>query len=295
MNTGRVFDISRGCVDDGPGYRTVVFLKGCALGCPWCHNPEGKSFDVEIACDASRCIGCQACLKQCPRTWPKKTGAAWRTNCIACGRCVAVCPTGARRLAGRTFAVDELVATVVEDADFFRGTGGGVTFSGGEPLAQAEFLFACAERLRRQGVHVALETSGFWPVELANTVAEAFDLILLDLKHANSEKFFQATGQDNCAILKNLETMLALAPAVEIRLTLIPGFNDSVADLAAIAKFLRSLPGQTRVTLLPFHRLAASKERTFNCKYEYADTQPMDRSQLAAITEILGEQGISAR
>ena len=165
MNTGRVFDISRGCVDDGPGYRTVVFLKGCNLDCPWCHNPEGKSFDAQIAFDASRCIGCSACREACPRTWQNRQ--TWRDGCTACGRCAEACPSGARRLVGRTLTVDELVAEVAVDGDFFKGTGGGVTFSGGEPLAQPEFLFACSEAFRRKGLHVAVETSGSWPENLA--------------------------------------------------------------------------------------------------------------------------------
>ncbi|MFC1654662.1 glycyl-radical enzyme activating protein, partial [Myxococcota bacterium] len=181
---GRIFDISRACVDDGPGLRTTVFFKGCNLTCPWCHNLEGKSFDPEIAYDKNQCISCGKCEETCPRTWSK---AGFRDGCTACGKCTETCPSGARRLVGREMTVDELVHEVSTDLDFYTGTDGGVTFSGGEPLAQPDFLFACASRLKSNSVHLAIETSGYWPAKYVEMISKTFDLVLFDLKHVDLE------------------------------------------------------------------------------------------------------------
>ncbi len=275
---GRVFDISRGCTDDGPGLRTTVFLKGCKLDCPWCHNLEGKSFLPEIAFDRTSCIGCGKCEETCPRDWPQE---GWRAGCIACGKCVQTCPTGARRLVGREMSADELVSDLVTDLDFFEGTGGGVTFSGGEPMAQADFLFACARKLREIGVHLAVETSGYWPAKFTGKVCELFDLVLFDLKHVdpNKCKKFIGTGCKNA--IQNLGRLLDRGMAVEVRITLIPGFNDSDADLSALAGFLSNQAGKPPVRLQAFHRLAVSKQDLFERSYPYANFQPLPGKRLA--------------
>ena len=290
MNTGRIFDISRGCVDDGPGYRTVVFLKGCDLDCPWCHNPEGKTPDAQIAFDAARCLGCGVCWEACTRTWEK--GRSWRIGCTACGQCAVVCPSGARRLVGCTLSVDELVAEVERDNDFFKGTGGGVTLSGGEPLLQPEFLFTSAEALRSKGIHVALETSGHWPGNLTSKVSTSFDLILFDLKQTDHQKFRQILRQDLGPIQENLAAILSTTTPVEIRLTLIPGFNDTIADLLSIAQYLKSLPRRVPVRLQPFHRLAVAKQRLFDIDWDYASAEPTNRQTLSAAAELLSNEGI---
>lgn len=151
--TGRIFDISKGCVDDGPGLRTVIFFKGCYLNCPWCHNIEGKSFEPEIAFNSSYCISCKSCLKVCPRKWKFSVPDSWRNGCLVCGKCVVACPSHARKFVGKEYTVDQLLAEVMGDKNFFIGTSGGITFSGGEPLTQNEFLFACAQALKAKGVH----------------------------------------------------------------------------------------------------------------------------------------------
>jgi pyruvate formate lyase activating enzyme len=293
--SGRVFDISRGCVDDGPGLRTVVFLKGCRLDCPWCHNPEGKSFEPEVAFDAARCIGCGACEKACPRTWASRGPDGWRAGCTACGACALACPSGARRLVGRAWSVEELAAELMKDADFFAGTGGGVTFSGGEPMLQPAFLLACARALRAHGVHVALETAGLWPEKLADAAVSRFDLVLFDVKHVEPERFHTTLGKPNDAILLNLARVLDSPVAMELRLTLVPGFNDSPDDLRAIARWLAHRPRRPEITLQAFHRLAAAKQALFACSYPYARVEPARRDRIVESAAILECAGLAVR
>lgn len=290
--TGRIFDISRGCVDDGPGLRTVVFLKGCRLLCPWCHNIEGISFEPEISYDISRCIGCKRCLEACPRDWPFDVPNAWRTGCKVQARCTAVCPSKARRLVGRSYGVDELVSEVADENDFFAGTGGGVTFSGGEPLAQPEFLFACADALGARDIHVAVETAGLWPSELIEDLINRIDLVLFDLKHSDPEKFKNAIGKDNTIILNNLKELLSKDIPVEVRIALIPGFNSSDHDLVSISSWLKTGDRLPPVRLLPFHRLAISKQGLFGRTYPYADFKPISEKELCEAAGVLAREGI---
>lgn len=291
---GTIFDISRGCVDDGPGLRTVVFLKGCALGCPWCQNPEGISFRPEIAFDAARCVRSGRCREACPRAWPPAGDPdAWRTGCEVRARCVDVCPSHARRLVGRAVEVDVLVAEVLADRPYFRGTGGGVTFSGGEPLCQPAFVLAGAAALRAAGVHVAVETAGFFPADLAEPLARAVDLVLFDLKHVDAERFRTGIGRGPGAILDNLRAILSTGTPVEMRLTLVPGFNDSDDDIDAIGRFLASGPRVPPVRLQAFHRLALSKVALYGRPYPYAAVEPPPPGRLARAAEILGSHGVA--
>lgn len=292
---GRVFDVSKGCVHDGPGLRTVVFLKGCALGCPWCHNPEGLERRAKIAFDPARCIRCGRCVEACPNnpgTWSLEEQDAWRERCDACGRCVEVCPSGARRLVGREVTVDELVREVAVDADFFAGTGGGVTFSGGEPLGQADFVFECAKRFAADGIHVAVETAGLWPSRHVPLLAERADLVLFDLKHGDPDVLRERLGLDASSILDNLAALLATDVELELRLTLVPGFNTGVQDLGAIASVLRRMPRVPGVTLQPFHRLAAGKAALHGAPYAYADVAPPSDAELETAARLLEDEGV---
>ncbi len=290
--TGRIFDISRGCVDDGPGLRTVVFLKGCPLDCPWCQNIEGKSFAPEIAWDAKKCIGCKQCVKVCTRKWSFKVPNAWREGCTACGACVVTCPSKARQLVGKLHTVEDLVAEVSADAQFFAGTQGGVTFSGGEPLAQHAFLFACAKELRKRGIHVAVETAGYWPESLRDDLLHTVDIVLFDLKHVDGPKFRGTIGKKNTLILDNLKAILATDIPVEIRIPLIPGFNADPADEAALVAWLKKASRTPPVRLLPLHRLAIGKQALFGKKYPFADVPLLTDAQAETAREIFTQAGI---
>ncbi len=290
--TGRIFDISRGCVDDGPGLRTVVFLKGCPLDCPWCQNIEGKSFAPEIAWDAKKCIGCKKCVKVCARKWSFKVPNGWRNGCTACGECVVTCPSKARQLVGKQYAVDQLVGEVSSDQIFFTGTKGGVTFSGGEPLAQHAFLFACAKELRKRGIRVAVETAGYWPASLGNELLQAVDMVLFDLKHVDVAKFHEVIGKENTLVLGNLKSLLASSVSMEIRIPLIPGFNVDPTDLSMLVSWLKAAPRIPPVRLLPLHRLAIGKQNLFGKTYPYANVPLLTDGQVATAREIFTQAGI---
>lgn len=289
---GRIFDISRGCVDDGPGLRTTIFLKGCRLDCPWCHNIEGKSFDPEISYDTTRCISCKKCRDVCPRDWPFEKTGAWRTGCVVHGKCADVCPSRARRLVGRLYRIDDIVSEVTDESAFFSGTGGGVTFSGGEPLAQPGFLFACTGAFRSRGIHCAVETAGFWPSALVENVVKSFDLVLFDLKHVDPEKFSRAIGRNNDVILRNLKDLLARDVQIEMRIALIPGFNESDPDLTTMARWLKDCEQVPPVRLLPFHRLAVSKQALFDRPYPYAAVVPLPERRISEAAALLAGEGI---
>lgn len=290
---GRIFDVSTGCVDDGPGLRTVVFLKGCRLGCPWCHNPEGLSDQPQISLSLERCIHCGRCHAACHRAWPFEVSGAWRDGCEGTAACVEVCPSGARQIVGRDVTCDALVAELLENRDFFDGTGGGVTFSGGEPMLQAGFVLACASRLRERGVHVAVETAGFWSPKLATALADSADLVLFDLKHVDRERMKEVVGKDPDPILENLARLLASDVPLELRITLVPGFNDAPEDLAAFAAWLGAAPRMPSIWLQPFHRLATAKHERYGTRYPYAAVEPPTKRDVAEAARLFASHGLA--
>jgi pyruvate formate lyase activating enzyme len=259
---GRVFNIQRCSVHDGPGIRTTVFLKGCPLSCSWCHNPEGIDEAPVLMISADRCLACGACSEACPveAGGAAPAGQIWdRSACTRCGSCVEACPADARELAGRDWPVDELVDVLERDRVFFDTSGGGVTFSGGEPLAQSEFLIDCLRECHRRKLHTTVDTCGLAPRETLFEAAQLSDLVLFDLKHMDPIRHRSETGSDNRLILDNLRALSASDVEIWVRVPLIPGFNDNAANIEATGAFLEGLPRRHRVFVLPYHGIATGK------------------------------------
>lgn len=288
VETGVVFNLQRFSVHDGPGIRTTVFLKGCPLRCLWCHNPESLAFEPELAVATGRCIGCGECVAGCPR--PAGQGVE-RVGCEACGRCVAACPSGARQVLGRTWTVDELMTAVLRDRDFHEMSGGGVTFSGGEPLAQPAFVVAALAACRARGVHTALDTSGYAPREVLLAAAALANLVLFDLKALDDAVHREATGVSNEPILANLRALATVHPEIWLRVPVVPGVNDDAAGIEAIGVLAAGLPGVRKVSLLPYHGTGAPKTQRLGHSPGREFTSP-SHEHMEALARLVAARGV---
>lgn len=246
---GCIFEVREFCVHDGPGVRTTVFFKGCPLRCRWCQNPEGLAFRPELLVNERPCLGCGNCRNVC--TMPGR--------CTACGRCAECCPAGRRKVAGRYWEAGELAARLLRDREFLERSGGGVTFSGGEPLAQPEFFQALCDGL--PGIHKAVETSGFAPEEVYREMLRRVDLVYQDLKHADPERHRELTGRDNAPILNNLELLKSSGKPFVIRIPVIPGCNGDMDNMEACAGLVSGAENLLQVQLLPYNPAAPAKYR----------------------------------
>ncbi|MBC7189169.1 glycyl-radical enzyme activating protein [Candidatus Aerophobetes bacterium] len=284
---GLVFDIQRYSIHDGPGIRSLVFMKGCPLSCLWCSNPESQSSHQEIMFTPIKCIGCGRCIEVCP------TGAAGKKNpldaqslCVVCGRCVEVCPSGARRIVGRYMTVDEVMKEVEKDLLFYFSSKGGVTVSGGEPLMQAEFVAMLLKKCREKGIHTAIETCGYGKWEDFEKILKYTDLVLYDIKHIDTQKHRELTGAGNELILENARKISNLNIEMIIRVPVIPGCNDSPENMKAIATLAKSLKVK-EVHLLPYHRLGESKYERLGRKYRLKGLSSLDKNDLSEHKKII--------
>lgn len=251
MVSGLIFNIQRYCVHDGPGIRTTLFFKGCPLDCWWCHNPESKSPEIEIAVRQGRCIGCRQCRQACPHDLAGP--------CERCGACTAACPTGGRERVGQSMTVAEALAEIGKDRIFHEQSGGGATFSGGEPLLQFDFLCALLQACRDRGIHTALDTCGQAPRDHLLRAAAMTDLVLYDLKLVDEQKHIRYTGVSNARILENLQLLAPRHANLWLRIPIIPGLNDDESDLNALARVSAGLPKLRRISLLPYHSTGSGK------------------------------------
>ena len=277
MLAGLVFNVQRYSIHDGPGLRTTVFMKGCPLGCAWCHNPESQLPATEFVRLRPLCMRCGRCTDD-ELDSPVVVGRNEED--------VAACPTGALQGVGERLGSAALVATLLRDRIFFDESGGGVTLSGGEPLAQAAFVTDVLRRLRAEGVHTALDTCGFAHWAELRDAAEHASLVLYDLKLMDSARHQAATGVPNDLILDNLRALAGIHPAIWIRIPVIPGVNDDDGNMAAAAAFIRSLPGLRRVDLLPYHPTAEAKFARLGLDYSLHGTTPPDRQRLNALAAL---------
>jgi pyruvate formate lyase activating enzyme len=297
---GVVFNIQHYSVHDGPGIRTTVFLKGCPLNCWWCQNPEARRLRPELFFNARNCTGCGDCVTACP------TGAISlqdglshtdRSKCDAFGRCVEACPNEARSMAGRKVTAGEVFDEAAADAIFYADSGGGITLSGGDPLAQPEFSGALLNLARAEGIHTVVDTCGHaaWPV--ARSVLQLADLVLYDLKHMDPVAHEQAIGVSNGLILDNaLRIRRELNVPVRIRVPVIPRFNASPENIAAVAQFVASNLGDSiPVDLLPYHRLGIGKHELLETPSEGLAVAPPTSEHMELLRSLVASFGLQAR
>ena len=287
MATGRVFDIQRFSIHDGPGIRTTVFLKGCPLNCAWCHNPESQGTAADVMLRPSRCIGCGACVEVCPEhaisTDAEGIVVTDRGLCVRCGTCTETCYAEARERIGERITVAEAVERIERDRDFYEESGGGVTLSGGEPLMQEDFAGELLRSCRQRDIHTAVDTSGAVSWRVIEAVREYTDLFLYDLKHMDREAHRASTGAGNRRILQNLEKLSGLGHAIVLRFAVIPGIND---------EFAATLPGRHSLSILPYHAAARDKYKRLNQSYTLGDIDPPGDDRIAAIAEIFKGCGL---
>lgn len=291
---GLIFDIKKYSIHDGPGIRTTVFFKGCPLRCAWCHNPEGQSSHAALMVRANRCILCGECQAACPQGAIHMDGTAVteRKECLACGECVQVCYSGARERIGRQMTVRQVMADALRDLPFYEQSGGGVTFSGGEPLSQPDFLLELLRACREQEVHTALDTCGYAPWSAFESILEHTDLFLYDLKLMDERRHKQVTGVSNQRILRNLTHLSEQGARLRVRIPLIPGVNDGEENLRSTAQFLASLPQLEGIELLPYHDIAQGKYEALGLPYLFHDLNPISPAQVQRWAEVLGSTGL---
>ena len=283
---GRVFDIQRFSLHDGPGIRTTVFLKGCPLSCFWCQNPEGIDPKPELMLTSNFCTRCGACVEACPVGAHRIDDGEHRIDrarCTLCGHCVDVCLPGALSIVGRDLSVDDVMAVVLQDRAYYDASGGGVTLSGGEPLAQGAFALELLRACGTQGLHRALDTCLLGTPETLSSLLEETELVLADLKHSDPAIHEEATGVTNEQILSNLRVVSESGTPFVVRIPVVPGHNDTVEAVRAMADILAPLQGLQRVDLLPFHQLGDSKARGLGKAVRTAGLTPPEPAQMQTL------------
>jgi len=298
MTESLIFDIKRYAINDGPGIRVTLFFKGCPLACRWCHNPESMSPRAQKLFTASKCIGCRACVQACPEDACELTAEGIRTDaerCRVCGACAEICPSGATEISGRSYAVSELLEIIEKERPFFDQSGGGVTFSGGEPLQHHPLLLELLQACGARGIHRCVDTSGLAPREVLLQVAEQAELFLYDFKLCDTERHRQWTGVDNGPIKQNLRTLAETGREIRIRIPLIAGVNDDAENITATASFIVELPGGARpVNLLPYHGIAAGKHSKLGGSYREEGLAEPTADDLQRVLGIFEEHGVIA-
>jgi len=302
MLTPLITEIQRFSMHDGPGIRTTVFLKGCPLHCPWCHNPENWNPEQEIYFHVNKCVTCGQCVNICPSgalklhqiPGEKAILAIDRDKCIWCFKCVDICPSGALESVGKSMDLPSLVQEVLSDKVFYESSGGGVTISGGEPLLYTEFTYELAHILKtKENIHVAIETCCFANWEKIEPLLEVVDLFIVDIKSMDPDKYRDIIGGTLQVVLSNIERLINSNATVRIHLPIIPGFNDSASDFDAYAEYLGQFADKlTGVDLIPFHSYATGKYTQLSRCYHYQDVTDLSSQQLIPLVDALRQKGI---
>ncbi len=272
--TGTIFDVQRFSVHDGPGIRTTVFMKGCPLRCKWCHNPEGLSKSLQLQFFEDKCIGCGLCGER------KQLSDAQK------------CPSEALKISGREMDEDEVIGEILKDKIFYSDNGG-ITFSGGECLLQADFVASVLRKAKSLGLHTAVDTCGYVPWnELEKTLAYC-DLYLYDVKCFTSELHKKYTGVDNLLIIDNLKHLADTGKDIWIRTPVIPEFNNNTEEMVQISELILSMSAVKQVTLMPYHTLGASKYKTLGLEYPFDTDKRISEEELVSFKRIFGNRNIT--
>jgi pyruvate formate lyase activating enzyme len=282
MTAGIIFDLKRYAIHDGPGIRTAVFLKGCPLECWWCHNPEGQQAEAQLIFRENRCKASKTCLIVCPReaiSWEGKSITNWE-KCDNCGECAEVCYAGAREIIGREITVEQLMAEIERDIPFYDQSGGGVTFTGGEPMQQITFLEGALIACKEMQIHTTVDTCGYSSWENFQAILPLVDLFLYDVKLMDADKHLLYTSAPNKLILENLKKLSGEEANIIVRVPLIPGINDDEENLECCASFLNSLPRLRGIELMPYHEIGIAKYQALGKTYRLERITPPKEDQV---------------
>ena len=291
---GQVFDIQKFALHDGPGIRTTVFLKGCMLNCVYCCNPESQKFQSQLSFDVSKCNGCAKCTDVCPENaifTDESNIKVDFTFCSACGKCVDECPENAFRIYGNEMTAQEVVDEVVKDMAYFENSGGGITLSGGEVMAQFDFATEILQLSKNRNIHTAIETSGYSKTENYNRILPFVDLFLFDYKFTDTLLHNHFTGVEPELILKNLDNLYHQKAAILLRCLIIPGLNDNQTHFEGICNLSRKYIDLKGIEILSYHNFGASKYSNTGKKYLLESSETVSKMQRSEWIKELNEMG----
>jgi len=293
-----IFDIKRYAINDGPGIRVTVFLKGCLLNCKWCHNPESIGQEQQRMYSSDKCIGSTECIQHCPNDALTLTskGIVTDTNlCEMCGKCAQVCPTKAIEMVGELMTVEQIMSEIKRETLIMDNSKGGVTFSGGEPLLHHKFLIELLDACGDEGIHRCIDTSGYSNKKVLLEVAKRAEHFLFDLKMMDAVKHKKWTGVSNEKILENLQLLAAMGKDLNIRIPLIKGVNDDDDNIHESAKFITALAGEKPiVNILPYHHIAEKKYLKLDQQYDQGQMGEPDANRQQAVIAIFKSYGLKA-
>jgi glycyl-radical enzyme activating protein len=279
--TGLIFDIQRTSLHDGPGIRTTVFFKGCPLQCLWCHNPESRSYKPQVSFNWEKCVSCLSCLEVCEQGAHQIAAGSHHMAhalCVACGTCLPYCTAEALKMIGEELTVEQIMAEVERDIDFYEHSGGGITLSGGEPMGQFDFAVEILRASRERGIHTCVETSGFAPQRKYQDILPLVDIFLLDYKVTEQESSQKLIGVPNGRILSNLDFLYNQGAVIILRCPLIPGLNDTPEHLAGIAKLSEQYPRLAGIEIMAYHDLGRDKGLRLGQEYQLNEIENADES-----------------
>jgi len=292
---GMVFNIQRYSTEDGPGIRTTVFMKGCPLSCPWCQNPEGLEKEPNLVWYETKCIGALKCVENCPEDALELSKSGMqidREKCTKCGECVEICPSGAFELAGEKYLVSELIDEVLKDKIFYEESGGGVTFGGGEPMLQIEFLEEIVPRLKEEGINIAIDTSGAVPWSDYEKIIEYVDLFLYDLKTLDKQKFKKVTGGNIDLVKENIRKISSHDVSIWVRTPIIPSYTGREDNIREISKFIKELQNIERYDLLAFNNLCKSDYERLDQEWELKNTSLVKEEKMEGLQKVAKKEGV---